>query len=479
MFYAGYGGTDWTFTFSTETLVVAGAWTNARVEKYPNGWYRLSATSSARDLYYYHFAADLTTSTVFFWGAQVEADAFPTSYIPTPASFTSRASTATFYDSAGVIQTAGSGVARSNAFFPDSSGVMRSAGLLLEAAGTNLVTYSEQLNDASWTQASVTVTANSAAGPDGTTTADLVYPSTTGTLCYVYKSTTISSSITTMSFFVKASGFTRCYLVGGTTSLAAWFDLSAGTVGTVTSGCSASIQKLANGWFRCSLTQPATTTPYISIGPCDADNSFTATTSATNGILVWGAQLETGSYSTSYVPTAASTVTRSADTSTSATVTRSSEVVSLVGSNFSSWYNPSEGTLSVETPNGLVRLGGASNTSFLGISAGALGTALSTGDGIKYGSGSPSTNTRAFILASGTTVFDSNNAINAGKVAIAYKQDDFAIARSSTLGTDTSGNVPTGMDRFTLRTFGATPYKRITYWPTRLSNATLQAITAT
>ncbi|NBS92633.1 MAG: hypothetical protein EBT27_02670, partial [Betaproteobacteria bacterium] len=64
----------------------------------------------------------------------MEAGSFPTSYIPTPATFTSRASTATFYDANGIIQTAATNVARSNAFFPDSNGVMVPAGLLLESA---------------------------------------------------------------------------------------------------------------------------------------------------------------------------------------------------------------------------------------------------------------------------------------------------------------------------------------------------------
>jgi hypothetical protein len=71
-----------------------------------------------------------------------EQGSFPTSYIPTPATFTSRASSATYYDASGVIQTANTNVARSAAYFPDSNGVMKPAGLLLEAAGTNLVTYS-------------------------------------------------------------------------------------------------------------------------------------------------------------------------------------------------------------------------------------------------------------------------------------------------------------------------------------------------
>jgi hypothetical protein len=209
----------------------------------------------------------------------------------------------------GFVQQATTNVPR----FNHSPTTKESLGLLVEEARTNLATYSEQINDASWTKQDATVTANSAVSPDSTTTADLIYPSTTGSIRYVTKQIGISSSITTMSFFVKASGFTRCYLVGGATSLAAWFDLSAGTVGTVTANCSATIQSFANGWFRCSLTQPALTNPYISIGPCDANNSFVATASSTNGIFAWGAQLEAGSFPTTYIPTTSATVPRAGD----------------------------------------------------------------------------------------------------------------------------------------------------------------------
>jgi hypothetical protein len=104
----------------------------------------------------------------------------------------------------------------------------------------------------------------------------------------------------------------------------ATFNLSSGTVASGTGA----IQSVGNGWYRCSVTKTSVDTFEISI--------IGVGTSPTTGnsIFIWGAQLEAGSFATSYIPT------------TTASVIRSADVCSITGSDFSGFYNPLEGSLS-------------------------------------------------------------------------------------------------------------------------------------
>ena len=346
--------------FNLQTLTVSGGGSGnatlvaSSITPLPNGWYRITATSLGSGPYNSGFGIGLYgggnrsytgdgVSGVYVWGLQVEQGAFPTSYIPTLSTFTSRASNATYYTSTGLVGTATTDQARSNTFFPDSNGVMRPAGLLLEPVGVNTALYSEQFDNAAWGKASATVTANSVVAPDGNTTADTF--SSTGTSSYVYQTFTASAQTYTISVFAKAGTATSFRLdfvtVGFGLGGSCTFDLSAGTAGSVTlyggsTGFTPSIQKLGNGWYRCSLTGTATATTWY--------NELALINNSGNNIYIWGAQLESSSYPTSYIQTTAGISTRAADVSSSATVTRSADVASITGSNFSSWYRQDEGT---------------------------------------------------------------------------------------------------------------------------------------
>ena len=201
-------------------------------------------------------------------------------------------------------------------------------GLLMEIARTNLATYNQQFDNAAWTKSNSTITANAATAPDGTATADLLVESATTAVHEVSQTFTVTAAnVYTVSVFAKTNGrHLQIEFTGADTTpnnSYANFDLSAGTVGTDSTG-TARIQALANGWYRCSITVTAAGTslrPYchmITNSAAARDQSYAG--DGTSGIYPWGIQVELGSQMSSYIPTVAAAVTRSVDEAISTTV---------------------------------------------------------------------------------------------------------------------------------------------------------------
>jgi hypothetical protein len=252
---------------------------------------------------------------------------------PTPV-FT-RGSTGTFVGSNGLIQTA---AVNSPRFDHTSAGVCR--GLLIEESRTNTLTRSEGLDATPWSPINTTtITSNNTTAPDGATTAErFTVGATTQAYGTFNSATSWTSGVTyTTSFFCKADQITRVRIATGnpaTHPISAIFDLTGNgsIVGTPTG--TASIERYANGWYRCSVTATSTATGLTSL-------RLTAVTGTTDNypgnsvdsFWAWGAQNEVGSFATSYIPTTTGSVVRSAD------------VCSITGANFTSFYNNSEGTL--------------------------------------------------------------------------------------------------------------------------------------
>lgn len=156
----------------------------------------------------------------------------------------------------------------------------------------NLLTFSEEFQNAAWTKyVDTTISANVAVAPDGTTTADLMYPATSGTRgLYMAWSGTLTL---TTSLYAKASGKSWLQAVGsgGTTSSGVWFNLTAGTVGTQKPGYTGTIQSVGNGWYRCVVSHPVQTNGFFEYRTVDADNVSVVTASGgADGLLIWGAQ---------------------------------------------------------------------------------------------------------------------------------------------------------------------------------------------
>ena len=192
--------------------------------------------------------------------------------------------------------------------------------ILAEPQRTNLFEYSESFNNIQWSRSSVTVVDNSSQSPDGTNNASLLYPSSSGDFRYMHNSTTASSSIYTMSAFVKASGknVVWFYINSSSQNGFIYYNLSdqttqvvAGSVGTPTG----TIISYGNDWYKISFTTGTAFTlgSGSGIGVSDVKGNSAVTANGTDGVLVWGLQLEAGSYATSYIPTSGSTVTRNQD----------------------------------------------------------------------------------------------------------------------------------------------------------------------
>ena len=156
--------------------------------------------------------------------------------------FVSRATTGTYFNSAGTLVTAPVNQPRLNYNFVGSAWTQPS--VLIEPASTNIITYSEQINNAAWNKIAdgsrTGVTANAATAPDGNTTADLVYvyngiTSVSGGAYWPY---TFTNGVTyTWSCFFKYVGYQYVYMgTDNNNASCVWFDLSAGTVGSASTG---------------------------------------------------------------------------------------------------------------------------------------------------------------------------------------------------------------------------------------------------
>jgi len=175
----------------------------------------------------------------------------------------------------------------------------------------------------------------------------------------------------------------------------------------------------------------------------------------------WGAQIEAGLTHTSYIPTAAAEVTRAAD------------VALMDGVNFSSWYRQEEGTLFIQrTDAELIATGvneftiaDAAGTNLIQFRQGAV---IVGADMVVRFGGASVADTASFSVTPGTSY----------RAALALKKDDFVLAANgSVVDTDTLGGLG-AMTRVLFPTSGVSTYQCVAYYPKRLSNAELQAITA-
>jgi hypothetical protein len=396
------------------------------------------------------------TSGVFLWGAQLEAVTYqtlPSTYVQTVAS--------AYYGPR----------------FDYNPATLAARGLLIEEQRVNLFTNSEVFENAAWVKGNSTVTANATVAPDGTTTADkLVENTATGAHQITQQTAFVSGTSYTWSFYVKAAerSVVRVLFPAAafTSNLTANFDLATGAwrTGSPTPSPALTLasQDAGNGWYRIAATATATaslnqTILLLMVDTPSGTGNYTG--NGTSGLFIWGAQLEVGSFATSYIPTVASTVTRAPD------------VAVMTGTNFSSWYNQSEGTM-VAFYN--------TTTAVTSSSLGAFAVSDATANERMQIRRSPSNANATFIVVDGgVQQYNQNVAAASGpyRSALAYANDDFRGVNNGTLApADTSGTLPTptqaeiGFGQGLIYLNGHV--SSITYYATRLTDAQLQALTA-
>ena len=175
----------------------------------------------------------------------------------------------------------------------------------------NLLTRTEEFDNAAWLKTRSSISANVAVAPDGNITADKLIEDTSSLdhrLNYFPSLTLSTVSASTVSIYMKADGrnFFRFFVLH-IPSFPSWtVDLTTGAV-SFQSGSSlvtVSTTDVGNGWWRIAWTFTAQTAAsggaiYGSLAS-DAAGTINYTGDGTSGILVWGAQVELGSTATDY-----------------------------------------------------------------------------------------------------------------------------------------------------------------------------------
>jgi len=369
---------------------------------------------------------------------------------PLPFTF-DRSTSATRVNKEGLIEVVTNNEPRID-FLNDSKGA-----LLLEPSRTNLITYSEAFDNPAWSTYNAAITANQGISPDGTLTADNLQVTTANG--GVFESIS-GTGVYTFSVFVKYVD--TQYIRLRSTGTYVHFDLLNGVAidGSALNADSYKIEDYGNGWYRCSITGNNTNT----IVQVFTSDTSTGTPTGTGNALVWGAQVEQGSYATSYIPTQGSVVTRVAE---SCSQTPPSGII-----------GQTEGTIYVESKDvaddgstKMITLNDGGQTNEIRIDFRTLNKiqlVFTVG-------GSP----QAVISTS------NYNSLEFNKIAFKYKENDFALwVNGVKVGVDTNGST-NATNVFSVLEFkrgsGLFPFygstKNVKLYNTALTDAELAALT--
>ena len=425
--------------------VGTGANTTATITNVGNGWYRCAITATvttAGGLGVNPSTASAngtrvhndTANGFYIWGWQLEKRSSATAYTATTSS--------PIVKYQPTLQTAASGEAR----FDHDPVTGESKGLLIEEARTNLVVYSENFTGTGWSKTSNPVVVNNAAiAPDGTLTAAQVY-NMVGASDRIDHSTStpaVNGATWTYSVWLRGSGDVRIN-VSSTTGVG---------------GATEETKTLTDEWVRHHVTVTFSN-PTGNVRCHGVIVRSASTTPPT--VFMWGAQIEAGAFPTSYIPTSGSTMTRSADDA------------NITGSNFTSWFGH-EATSYVELSSPAWE---QDDFDIAYISDG------STNNRIRHNV--VLADPRAQIRSNATNYFSYSPAVynvvtnnSLYRAALAYSSTEAAFSYNGvTPITDSSVFVSPELNQMNLtKNAGVAHFRKFAFYPQRLSNATLQAMT--
>ena len=451
----GVGNFNATFDLTAGTTVAVTGCTST-ITSIGSGWYRCTAThttpASGAKICVQGFPTGASasnfgnpftgdgTSGIYIWGAQLEQRSSVTAYNAT--------TTSAITNYIPQLLTAPINAPRFD--FNPTTG--ESLGLLIEQSSTNLLIYSEQLDNTNFwlTGSNTAVLANQVVAPDGNITGDQITVTSASNSLRSIDVTVTANTTYTFSQFVKR----------GTSTDLLWSVYNTSAAASLVAPVSYYSQTTATGWARCTLTF---TTP---VG-CTLIRIFPVNNNAVGTVFIWGAQLEALAFPTSYIPT------------TSAQVTRASDNTSMTGTNFSSWFNQGQGTFYVESwflspvsgyPSPYSINDGTNNNR---IQAYVNNSLTSLGGDITLGFVS-----QANVLA---TVPSMTSYV---KSAFSFQSKVVNFAGAGVAGTtNTTANIPNGLNKLSIGTNAAgTAFsiyiKKIAYYPKALSSAEIQEMTS-
>jgi hypothetical protein len=452
-FFKRFGGTNQTFRLFgdngnalSSTLTATDTWQRFS--------YVMTASSTGAD----GIAADASNNAydILVWGMQLETGDIATDYI----------ATTTAAVSVGPV----SGLPRLDYL---NSTCPR---LLLEPQRSNLVQYSEQINNAYWVKTASSVNANNAVSPDGYTNADQwVGDGTSGQhiLRHSYFATTALATFA-YSFYVKADGITKMgYREDAQTGRNGAFNIATKTTIFTTSGDTISFQDAANGFVRVTIISVVGSGGTLGMQLFLLDNAYTtgnpnsysSNVSASEGVLLYGAQIELGAYATSYIPTLGTSVTRVADAASKTGIS------SLIGQ--------TEGTLFLD----FVFSRATESFAYFAIQNASATSRVR----ITY-TASSNTMQLDLVIGGSASVLNTFNPVDGTryKMAIGYKSGDSVAYRNGVqVGTQAATFTFTDLSILTYDNPAAAGTQVISgrhnqtlLFPTRLSNSDLAALTA-